>query len=194
MKRLTKDLLETRIHVKKARNLFIDVSNTRKQGYQDKTMYSILDYPRIAREMYEFIKGYIECKSTGAYKYKNTAVSTTVQFYNNMFKDPKYRRRIHLSDMDELMSGFLEYTNKLQSIMDEHLKELNVDAEMKTMFELTNNQYRKVAKVNRDDMEIFLWLVYKNEINGKSHGISGSLRAAYLNDSTPVMHEVKMNE
>ena len=40
-------------------------------------------------------------------------------------------------------------------------------------------------------MMIFLWLIYKNELGGKSYEITGALRAAYINDMTPVMHEVK---
>jgi hypothetical protein len=189
---LTKETLSTRIHVKNARNLFIDVSDSRKFGNFDKRLYSILNYPRIAREMYEFIKGYIECKASGKYKYKDTAVGTTILFYNNMFKEEKYRKRIHLDEFDDLTKEFLEWTEKLQDIMDAHLNELDIDSEMKTIFELTNNQYRKLARVNRDDMEIFLWLVYKSEINPKTkREIPGTLRAAFLDDSTPVMHEIK---
>lgn len=189
---LTKEELATRIHVKNARNLFIDVSESRVNGYTDKREFSILNYPRIVKEMYEFVSGYIKCKADGKYdKYKNTAVGTTIQFYNNMFADDKYRKKIHLTDFDDIIKGFLEWTDKLQTIMDEHINELHIDTEMNTMFQLTNNQYRKLAKVNRDDMEIFLWLTYKTDINTKARDISGALRAAYLDDKTPVMHEIK---
>lgn len=189
---LTKDLLETRLHVKRSRNLFIDVSESHNKKYAlNKQEYSILNYPRIVKEMYAFIDGYIKCKASGNYKYKDNTFGTTIQFYNNMFIDEKYRKKIHLNEMDSLMKEFLEWTDKLQDLMDKHMNELGIDTEMNTMFQLTNNQYRKLAKVNRDDMEIFLWLVYKTEVNANAHDIPGTLRAAFMDENTPVMHEIK---
>lgn len=189
---LTKENLATFVHIKNARNLFIDVADTRSKITYDKREYDILNYPRIVKEMYDFIDGYIKCKASGNYKYKNSAVSTTVQFYNNMFKDKKYRKHINLCEMDELMKGFLEWTDRLQTLMDEHLHELGVDTEMKAMFDLTNNQYRKLAKVNRDDLEIYLWILYDSGID-KEHkrSLPSNLKIMYENKLTPVMHEIK---
>ena len=192
MKVLTKEDLATRIHVKNARNLFVDVAEAHGGLTYDKHEYDILNYPRIVKEMYDFIDGYIRCKASGNYRYKDSAIGTTVQFYNNMFVDKKYRRRISLNEMNDLIKGFLEWTDRLQTIMDEHLHELGVDTEMKTMFELTNNQYRKLAKVNRDDMEIYLWLLYQNKIDTKKkRSLPSNLKIMYENLSTPVMYEIK---
>ena len=188
---LSKELLSTRLYAKNARNLFMQVSESRNRKILGKQKYTILNYPRIVREMYEFIDGYIECKASGEYKYRDTAFGTTIQFYNKMFTDKGYRREVTLDDIPDMMKQFLEWTNKLQDVMEKHLNELNVDTEMRSMFELTNNQYRKLAKVNHDDMEIYMWLVFKQNLASTAPDLPGTLRAAYLDESTPVMHEIK---
>lgn len=188
---LSKDSLFTRKYVSDSKDLFIDVAESKPESYSQE--YSILNYPMIVRQMCDYFEGYVECKSTGEQKYTYDVLPKTVGFYDNMFKSEKYRKKIHLSDMDDLMKDFLTETKRLQTLLETELnKSLNsVDTEMKAMIELTNNQYKKLTKVNRDDMMIFLWLIYKNELGGKSYEITGALRAAYINDMTPVMHEVK---
>jgi hypothetical protein len=61
---------------------------------------------------------------------------------------------------------------------------------MKALLELTDNQYKKVSKVNKDDIEIYFWLLYDKTYKNHDHkyDLPTSLRVAYNTPSTPVMH------
>ena len=95
--------------------------------------------------------------------------------------------------MKDIVKGFLEQTKKLQDILDAHIDEANMDPELKTLLEMTNNQYRKITKVNRDDLKIYTWLLFGETArnhDGK-YDIPVSLRVAYEDPKTPVIHFYK---
>lgn len=191
---LTKESLVTRLYVKEARNMFEDICNERESQKMDPRVFTILNYEKMVGDLAEYISGYIKYKEKGSNKYKGQVAGTTLQFYNRMFTDEKkYRRKFYLPDMKDIIKGFLEQTKKLQDILDAHIDEANMDPELKTLLEMTNNQYRKITKVNRDDLKIYTWLLFGETArnhDGK-YDIPVSLRVAYEDRKTPVIHLYK---
>lgn len=186
--KLTIDSLNMGMYIKNARNLFEDVCDSRAKHKTDTRIFTIMNYEKIAKDMFEFVDGYIKYKTKNNDKYKGKVAGSTVQFYNRMFTDDGYRRKCYLVDVSDIMKGFLTYTKKLQDIMADHIDETAIDSEMKTLFDLTNNQFRKVSKVNRDDLTLTLWLMHEGTFREDKYLPPVSLRVAYNDPKTPVMH------
>ena len=182
--------LSTRGFVEANRNLFEEVSKKYKNMKNIHNVeYTILNYEKILSEMCDFVEGYITYSTKEDKKYKDKVLSITKNFYNTMFTDPKYRKRIVLEDFVDISKSFLEGTKKLQTIMESCLESEYVSYEMKSLITMTDNQYKKVSKVYKDDMNIYLWL---NSYDSKffKHCISDSTRRAFADRKTPVMHKV----
>ena len=54
---------------------------------------------------------------------------------------------------------------------------------------MTDNQYRKLMKVYKDDSQIYLYLLTRNSRFSKT--ISPELYSAFENKDTPVIHRMK---
>lgn len=188
--------LETSLFVKTNRNLFEDVAE--KFGNfpksKDTIKYTVLDYHKILNEMCEYLTGYKDYATKGSHKYDGKVLAQTNTFYNNMFDDKKsYRKTIRLADFPDVSEEFLVGTQKLQGIIQHELNKKEISSEMKQLITMTNNQYRKVAKVHKDDMNIYLWLASQKSTMKfmTKHDISTSTRDAFNNQNTPVMHKVR---
>ena len=59
---------------------------------------------------------------------------------------------------------------------------------MDALIRLTNNQYKKLAKVCRDDMKIYLWLTTSGSKFFAYH-LDETTRSAYSDKKAPVMHK-----
>ena len=191
---LNKESLATKLYVKNMANKFEEVAESREMPKRDVRIFTMLNYEKIVDEMYQYVKGYVDYKSKGTDKYKGQVAGQTIQFYNRMFTDDKkYRRKMYLADMKDIVKGFLEKTKLLQEIMEQYVDESAIDPEMKTLLELTDNQFKKVSKVNKDDIEIYMWLMYDGTFKNHDHkyDLPTSLRVAFNTPSTPVMHLYK---
>lgn len=184
-----KNNISTRLFVIKYRNLFEDVAKDyTNMKDSDDVEYTILDYEKILSEMCDFIEGYVDYKKKGDNKYAGKILSTTINFYNTMFTDTKkYRHVIVLSDMKEITKTFLSLTNRLQKLIEDLSDASDTDRELYQLLKLSDNQYKKISKVYKDDLNIFLWL---NLSNSKVYNNRPSLDiiSAFHDESTPVIH------
>lgn len=143
---------------------------------------NILNYAKMMNDMIDYIDGYLEYKDSGDDKYRNKVDDSTVAFYNRMFTDAAtYRMDIALNEFRDINREYLECTKRLQ----DKLQELEdcVDIEAKRVLHISDRQYRKIAKVFKDDMQIYLWLACGKSIDNK-------LKVYYGDITTPVMHSV----
>lgn len=181
--------LETRKCVSNNKNLFEDVAKSfvnAKDIY--KTQYDILNYDMILDQMIEFIDGYKEYEAKDDKKYEGKVLKISQNFYDKMFTDKKYRKKIHLEQFKDINVSYLKKTKELQTIIENYLKDKSISAELNSLIRLTNNQYKKLAKVCRDDMKIYLWLSTSNSKFFAYH-LDESTRSAYSNKNAPVMHK-----
>ena len=102
----------------------------------------------------------------------------------------KYRRKMYLPEIKDSYADFLRGTKELQTLMESSIERSQSDPEFHMLLTMTNNQYRKLSKVCRDDMQIYLWLCTENLSN--QYHISGKLRADFVDDNTPVLHPKKI--
>ena len=181
--------LETRKCVANNKNLFEDVSKSyvnAKEIYR--TQYNVLNYDMILDQMIEFIDGYKQYAESGKNDYDGKVLKISQKFYDKMFTDKKYRKVIDLNQYQDMNKSYLEKTKQLQSIIESYLKDKSISAEMDSLIRLTNNQYKKLAKVCRDDMKIYLWLTTSGSKFFAYH-LDEPTRSAYANKKAPVMHK-----
>ena len=188
--------LSTRKCVEDNRNLFEDVA----KGFVDakdlyKTEYSMLNYEMILDQMIQFIDGYLEYANDDKKQYEGKVLTVTRNFYNSMFTDKKkYRKKIELSDIKDINKKYLEKTKQLQDILERYLKnDKGISCELDSLLRMTDNQYKKIAKVFKDDMKIYLWLSTSNSKYFAYH-IDESTRSQFANKNSPVMHKVDKND
>lgn len=187
--------LSTRKCVENNRNLFEDVAKgfvNAKDMYR--TEYSILNYEMILDQMIQFIDGYVEYANDNTKQYEGKVLAVTRNFFNSMFIDKKkYRKKINLDEFVEINKRYLEKTKQLQSIIERYLKDESISRELDSLLRLTDNQYKKIAKVYRDDMKIYLWLTSSNSKFFAYH-LDESTRSEFSNKNSPVMHKVDKND
>lgn len=186
--------LATRKCVENNRNLFEDVAKgfvNAKDIYQ--TEYSILDYETILDQMIEFVDGYAQYSKEGDKKYNGKVLTISRNFYDRMFTDKKYRRKITLDQFKDVNTIFLQKTKQIQNLIEGYLEQKEKTSEMSSFLSLTNNQYKKIAKVYRDDMKIYLWLTTSNS-NFFSFNLDTSTRSEFTNKFSPVMHKAKKDD
>ena len=187
--------LSTRKCVENNRNLFEDVAKgfvNAKDMYR--TEYSILNYEMILDQMIQFIDGYVEYANDNTKQYEGKVLAVTRNFFNSMFIDKKkYRKKINLDEFMEINKRYLEKTKQLQSIIERYLKDGSISRELDSLLRLTDNQYKKIAKVYRDDMKIYLWLTSSNSKFFAYH-LDESTRSEFSNKNSPVMHKVDKND
>lgn len=186
--------LATRKCVENNRNLFEDVAKgfvNAKDIYQ--TGYSILDYETILDQMIEFVDGYAQYSKEGDKKYNGKVLTISRNFYDRMFTDKKYRRTIALDQFKDVNTIFLQKTKQIQNLIEGYLKQEEKTSEMSSFLSLTNNQYKKLAKVYRDDMKIYLWLTTSNS-KFFSFNLDASTRSEFTNKFSPVMHKAKKDD
>lgn len=184
--------LATRKCVENNRNLFEDVA----KGYVNakdiyRTQYTILNYEMILDQMIEFIEGYVGYADEGNNKYEGKVLTISRNFYDRMFTDKqKYRKTINIEQFKDINEAYLKKTKQLQSIIEGYLNDKNITGEMNSLIMLTNNQYKKLAKVMRDDMKIYLWLTTSNSKFFAYH-LDNSTRSEFSNKNSPVMHKAE---
>lgn len=186
--------LATRKCVENNRSLFEDVAKgfvNAKDIYQ--TEYSILDYETILNQMIEFVDGYAQYSKEGDKKYNGKVLTISRNFYDRMFTDKKYRRKITLDQFKDVNTIFLQKTKQIQNLIEGYLKQEEKTSEMSSFLSLTNNQYKKIAKVYRDDMKIYLWLTTSNS-KFFSFNLDASTRSEFTNKFSPVMHKAKKDD
>lgn len=186
--------LATRKCVENNRSLFEDVAKgfvNAKDIYH--TEYSILDYETILNQMIEFVDGYAQYSKEGDKKYNGKVLTISRNFYDRMFTDKKYRRKITLDQFKDVNTIFLQKTKQIQNLIEGYLKQEEKTSEMSSFLSLTNNQYKKIAKVYRDDMKIYLWLTTSNS-KFFSFNLDASTRSEFTNKFAPVMHKAKKDD
>jgi len=171
--------------VKDNKDLFEQiVVNDERKNYNDGNVYSILDYKRILGLMKEYLAGYIAYKSKKEDTYESTKVlEKTKKFYDSIFTEDGYRRKFKLPEMVDINKDYLILSNELRQLIDTAQKEKDQDRELTTFLQLTENQYKKLSKVYKDDMNIWLWLSYLKDC-------SEDLKKAFRDKGTPVIHKV----
>lgn len=178
---MKKEDMETYKFVKMNRTLFEDVQAKYDNPINTNQKYTILNYRRILNDLCDYLEGYIDyCESDKRTYGNNQVLAKTAKFYDSMFRDKKYRTEITLGDFSDLCEDYLEGTKDLQNML---VSIEQKDNELHAMVIMTNNQYRKIAKVFHDDYELWFWLR-----TGKREP-SAKLRGDYKNKSTPVMHK-----
>lgn len=178
--------MKTRSFVKMNKGMFEQVaSNYENATESHKVPYSMIDYEKILTDICDFIEGYIEYKEKGDETYAGKVIGMTINFYDKMFTEPKYRRTIVLNQMRYINKQFLEKTSRLQSILEKY--EQDDDGDLDKLLRLSNNQYGKLSKVYKDDMQIYLWLVSSNSNMFKTT-LPPDLHRAFNTPHTPVLH------
>lgn len=174
------------------KNLFLQVSDDQVHnslhGIDKSLQYTMLNYPKIMNEICEYLEGYAqfeENNDTDKKKYSVQEISTqTTKFFNSMFTDQKYRVNCVLEDVPIMNRKFLELSKKLKSFLDTHKE--GASGPMKVLCVMSENQFMKVGKVLKDDLKIYLWLLYR--ANGKDYSIPSKTRVDFKDKKTPVMH------
>ena len=194
MEFLTKDKLSTKVFVAENKKLFEDVAKEyRFDNKKSDTKYNQLDYRYILREMIDFVNGYIEYKEKGSDKYKGKVLGTAKSFYDDMFMNKKkYRRKLVLPEIKNSYTDYLYGTRDLQKLLEANLDRAKEDPEFRMLLTMTDNQYRKLSKVCRDDMQIYLWLATQD--TSFEYHVSGKLRADFVDVNTPVIHPKKIKQ
>lgn len=170
------------------KNLFTAVNDKYKNIHdKDDVLYTVLNYPKILTEMCEFFEGYLEYKDKGDSKYAGKVLNTAALMYDKMFSNTSiYRKDISLNEFKAYNVSYLKLSKRLNDLLDKAKD--SKDNEVVQLVYLTNNQYRKVAKVYKDDMNIYLWIISANsKIYNKP--ISQDLKRNFMNKATPVMHK-----
>lgn len=188
---LNANQLSMKTTVADSKNLFEDVANSydnAKDIYRK--AYSILDYEKIIDTMIRFIDGYRRyTQSPDSNKFNGKTLNITRNFYDKMFTDKKeYRKVINLPEFKDIMEAYLLKTKELQKTMESVIAGDNHSAECDSFIRMADNQFRKLAKVFRDDMKIYLWLTTTDK-KFFSYKLDNSTRTAFANKKTPVMHE-----
>lgn len=189
---LTKDSLSMKTFVAENRTLFEEVAKEYKYDTRKRERkFSQLNYKYIISEMIDFVNGYIEYKEKGGDKYTGKVLGTAKSFYDDMFTNKKkYRKKLYLPDIKNTYTDYLYGTRDLQKLLESNLDRSAKDPEFHMLLTMTDNQYRKLSKVCRDDMQIYLWLA--TEGTSFEYKISGKLRADFVDDNTPVLHPKKI--
>lgn len=192
---LSTSTLATRKCIEDNRNLFEDVAKAHvdaKDMY--KVEYSMLDYEKILDQLIEYINGYLSYSSADNKQYEGKVLTVTMNFYNTMFTDKKYRRKMELWQMKEIGKKYLEKTKHLQTLMERYLNsDKEISAELNSLLRMTDNQYKKISKVFKDDIKIYLWLSSSNS-KYFAYNIPETLRSQFADKRTPVIHKVNKND
>lgn len=164
------------------KDLFTDVqaSYSRSNSVDQYGKYTILDYDKIMESICDYIDGYLKYKEDDDDRYRGKINASTEAFYNKMFTDTAmYRKTITLAEFTTINKSFLEWTKKLQ----DKIQELDdhVDYEAKGLAIMTDRQYKKLGKVMRDDMYIYMWKTIGMSIDNR-------IKIAFDDRTTPVMH------
>ena len=177
--------LETFKFVTDHRDLFEQIQKDYRNASKEHDVeYTMLDYKKILGDMCKYLEGYLEYKKGDSEEYAGKLLHTTAKFFDTMFTDANYRMRMTLSDMVDINKAFLEETKRLQDM----LEKINDDGgEVRNMVQVYNNQFRRVGKVYRDDMNIYLWLSSSGS-KVYNHIIDADLRRKFYDPATPVMH------
>lgn len=179
--------IATKSFVASAKDLF---EQTAKTVVRTKVVkkYTMLNYEDILDKMCEYIESYNEYKRDGDDKYRGKVLSITKTYYDSIFTDDKYRKKLTLKEMSNVPGVFLKKTKALQTLLEKYCDKQDHDYELQQILIMTNNQYKKLSKVYRDDMEIFMWLATKDSNIVKEHTIPAQMRLNFYDPSTPVIH------
>ena len=181
--------LETRKCTEANKNLFEDVA----KGYVNakdvyRVQYTILNYEKIIDQMIEYLDGYVRYSESDDKKYNGKVLAVTRSFFDKMFTEKEYRMKINLEQFKDINKTYLKKTKELQTVIESYLNDKEISAEMESLIRMTNNQYKKLAKVCRDDMKIWLWLTTSNSKRFAYH-LDDTTRSAYNDKRSPVMHK-----
>lgn len=155
-----------------------------------RVQYSILNYDKIIDELISYLDGYKKyANGENSKKYEGKVLTMTRAFFDKMFTAKEYRKKINLSEFRENNFNYLKKTKELKGIIESTLKEDNKSAELNSLIRMIDNQFKKLAKVNKDDMKIYLWIVNADSKFFKFN-LDANTRKAFFDKTTPVMHKV----
>lgn len=164
----------------------IVLSNDRKT-YNDGDVYNILDYQRILAMIGEYVTGYVAYRDKKEDSFESSKIiEKTKKFYDSLFSESGYRRKFNLPEMPEINKQYLILSNELKKVLVQMIatNDNERDLELETFIQLTSNQYKKLSKVYKDDMKLWLWLSFLCDC-------SEDLKKAHRNNNTPVIHKEK---
>lgn len=178
---ISKDNLETYKFVKANTDMFDDIQEQYGKHRDPRNkQYTMLNYKRILADICDYLEGYMEYNDSKTDKYSNKVIGATAKFYDSIFREKRYRMVMVLPDFVDISEDFLEGTKELQELL---LNMNKYDNELQSIQIMTNNQYRRIAKVFKDDCKLWRWQM----------GVTGepdtTLRQHFKDKSTPVMHE-----
>ena len=187
-----KDTLSTKLFIMGAKEDFEDVAKSIYTSTNPKK-YSMLDYEGIIDKMCKYIEGYVDYKASGDNKFNGKVLSTTRTFYDNMFNDKKYRKVLKLKEIQDSHKQFLISTKKLQFLLEKYIDKQDYDYELQQLITMSNNQYKKLSKVYKDDMDIYRW---QATLDSKlySYPIPAATRANFYDINTPVIHPANLKK
>lgn len=173
------------------KNLFEDVAkeyNKAKDVFR--VQYSILNYDKILDEMISYLDGYKKyAEGDDNKKYEGKVLSISRNFFETMFTKKEYRKKINLSAFREDNFNFLKRTKELKGIIESTLNDKDISAELNSLIRMIDNQFKKLSKVNKDDMKIYLWIVNKDS-KFFAYNLDKKTRDAFYDKTSPVMHKV----
>ena len=176
------------------RTMFEDVASTVPNiRPNDDVLYSSMNYSKVLKEMCAFLEGYVQYRDKNDTAYDDKIITSTKKYYDAMFSnldsESPYRQQITLSDMKCVNEAFVSGTQQLKVVM-EQMTDKYPDFETQQLATMSKNQYNKLAKVYRDDMQLYLWLATKDR-----HGRTAKIapiknRVDFMDVNTPVIHRL----
>lgn len=189
---LNAEELSTKKFILSAKDTFEEMARTVIRT-TDAKKYSMLNYEMILEKMCDYIESYVEFKKTGSDKYRGKVLATTKIFYDNIFTEDKYRKKITLKQIAKTDKEFLTGTKNFQKVLEKHIDKQDHDYELQQMLIMSDNQYKKLSKVYKDDMKIFMWLA-TGDSNMYNYHIDPKLRASFYNWADPVIHPANLKK
>ena len=176
--------------VKNNENLFEKVAKDYSKAKDVfRVQYSILNYDKIIDELISYLDGYKKYADSDNKKYDGKVLSISRVFFDKMFTDKAYRHKINLSEFRELNFNYLKRTKELKGVIESTIKEAEASAELNSLVRMIDNQFKKLAKVNKDDMKIYLWIVNKDS-KIFAYNLDAATRKAFSDKNSPVMHRI----
>lgn len=186
--------------IKTNRSIYEEIAKeAERDSFKYVIKYNIVNYEQILELMVKYVEGYIKYRNDDSNSaYEGKVLETSKYFYDSMFdynNRNKYRIIIELSQFKSINKSYLEWTNKLTNLLEklENDETYKDDSELDILLTMTQRQYGKIAKVYRDDCNIYLWLVSKDSKYLK-HKIDADLISQFNDDKTPVMHPGKIKK
>lgn len=180
-------------------NLFEKVASTESHKISVNTQqYIMLNYKKIFKTIIEYVEGYQDIYDNEPDKaklYGDKVIGTTKKYFDSMFTDESFKVSLDLRKVQSVFTDFLEGSKLLQNKLDMLSRPdiINGNRQLEQILIICDNQYKKISKVCKDDMNIYLYLMTK-DTDCPTANISMELLKTHKDSSTPVIHTCSVED